>query len=258
MYRWRAKGRRLSHLGLHGVVVLRLRPALASAPTPARPVDCILQPSDCITAQPSPAGPDATEPVVKSDFVTIRPIVVRVGPTATATGNGTAAAGPDGDKASPAHKRQRTDGGPQQQPGEAAAGGAAAGARGASGPGSPAGEEGWQGGAADPRVYEGRARPMGLSPPDSVVYLAQLSGRPGKFNPERAKALGVEPGPVGGAAWWRWAWRGGVGVGKRREQTRGVGKRLVEGNEQHEGAYWAGRLVAKPKGGGGHKCRNCG
>lgn len=155
-------------------------------------------PTVYITAHRSPAGPDATEPVVKSDFVTIRPIVVRVAPAAAAAGNGTAAAVADGEEASPAHKRQRTDGGPQQQPGEAAG---AEGAQGASGSGSPAGETGWRGGAADPRVYEGRAPPMGLSPPDSVVYLAQLSGRPGKFNPERAKALGVEPGPVGGAAW---------------------------------------------------------
>ena len=44
----------------------------------------------------------------------------------------------------------------------------------------------------------GRQRPAGLHPPDLVAYMAQLAGRPGKFDPNKAKALGIRPGKVGG------------------------------------------------------------
>mgnify|MGYP001807064687 CR=1 FL=1 len=60
---------------------------------------------------------------------------------------------------------------------------------------------------------EGRERPADLSPPATAVYLVRLSGRPGKFLPDKARQLGVKPGPVStwqGALSARFACKGAV------------------------------------------------
>ncbi|GLC37922.1 hypothetical protein PLESTF_000610300 [Pleodorina starrii] len=110
-----------------------------------------------------------TEPVLKTDVVSITPILVRV-EAAAATANGESNGGDgSGDGGSPAAKRQRTDAGSDP---------------------TAADEQGAGQG--------GRQRPAGLSHPDVAAYAVQMAGRPGKFLPEKAIELGVRPGPLFG------------------------------------------------------------
>ncbi|EFJ44962.1 hypothetical protein VOLCADRAFT_118548, partial [Volvox carteri f. nagariensis] len=106
-------------------------------------------------------------PVLQTDVVSITPILVRVGETNISSEGPPVAADGDGDgegDGGPAAKRQRTE------------------------PSSTANEQ----------DSPGRQRPAGLSHPDIAIYAIQLAGRPGKFMPEKAIELGVEPGPLFG------------------------------------------------------------
>ncbi|KXZ55190.1 hypothetical protein GPECTOR_3g335 [Gonium pectorale] len=126
----------------------------------------------------------STQPLLKTDVVTITPIMLTVRPPSSSNGEGVmdveaeeaeAAAGGGN---SPAAKRRRTDGAAAQQ----------------SRPG--AGEQ--SDGETDADA-EGRQRPAGPSCPRPLaVYTVQLAGRPGKFMPDKARALGVTPGPLFG------------------------------------------------------------
>eukprot|EP00198_Chlamydomonas_reinhardtii_P000339 XP_001689674.1 RNase Z-like protein [Chlamydomonas reinhardtii] len=104
---------------------------------------------------------NTTEPLLKSDVVSITPFL------------GSPAKGSRAERGhSPAAKRRRVapDNSPEMSDAEEDAKAAA----------------------------EGRERPADLSPPATAVYLVRLSGRPGKFLPDKARQLGVKPGPLFG------------------------------------------------------------
>ncbi|GLI60588.1 hypothetical protein VaNZ11_002748 [Volvox africanus] len=103
-----------------------------------------------------------SEPVLKTDLVSITPILVRVTAWKTQTA---AIADGDGDADGPAAKRQRTD----------------------------------AAGKTPAQVAEqDLQRPADLSEPDVAVYAIQMAGRPGKFMPQRALELGVPQGKLFG------------------------------------------------------------
>ncbi|KAG2496087.1 hypothetical protein HYH03_005690 [Edaphochlamys debaryana] len=135
----------------------------------------------------------STEPLYKSDVVSIFPIVTRLQPQpgpgagAGAGGNGRGSPAADGEAegASPVAKRQRREGGS----------------------GGPAAAEGSPSRSSDEEAPSSSGRgqqrgrgpaPASLSYKQVVSYLIRLNGRPGKFLPEKARALGVTPGPAFG------------------------------------------------------------
>ncbi|GIL65868.1 hypothetical protein Vafri_19515 [Volvox africanus] len=106
-----------------------------------------------------------SEPVLKTDLVSITPILVHVAAWKTQTA---AIADGDGDGDGPAAKRQRTEAA-DKTPAQVAE-----------------------------QDVQGRQRPADLSEPDVAVYAIQMAGRPGKFMPQRALELGVPQGKLFG------------------------------------------------------------
>ncbi len=107
------------------------------------------------------ADPESPQPALQSGVVTVLPLPIRV-PAAADAGRGS----PGG--RSPQAKRRRLG----QDAGEAAEGGSGA---------------------------EGEAGPRPAAPGDGQLMLAygiRMADRPGKFQPAKAKALGVPYGPV--------------------------------------------------------------
>lgn len=107
-----------------------------------------------------------SKPLLQTDVVSITPILLRVPPaplpSTSSPPEPDAKIGSGGDDDGPVAKRQRTEAAVEEPRGDS----------------------------------QGRQRPMGLSEPDVTVYAIQLAGRPGKFLPEKAIELGVQPGPV--------------------------------------------------------------
>ncbi|GIL91146.1 hypothetical protein Vretifemale_18806, partial [Volvox reticuliferus] len=113
-----------------------------------------------------------SEPVLKTDLVSITPILVRVAAWRKQT-----AAIADGDGDGPVAKRQRTEAAGKTMTNTTMLA---------------------QVVEQEPQDAQGRQRPADLSEPDVAVYAVQMAGRPGKFMPQKALELGVPQGKLFG------------------------------------------------------------
>lgn len=137
----------------------------------------------------SPGSSTACAPVATSKFLTITPLVIRPG-RASGPAQGDGAAQGEGEAGcsgagqpedAPPPKRARVEAG-------AVAGGSPGGPGGASGSGG--GGSGGEGGGGGSIAWPGTG-PEAAAPRESVCYVCELAGTPGKFDPQKAKELGV-------------------------------------------------------------------
>lgn len=143
----------------------------------------------------TPDAKASSQALIKGAFMSISPVTISpVGGKSKAA----PAAGEEGQE--PSAKRQRTESGAEAAANGAATNGGSGDVAMADGEGAAAaaGAGGAAGATAGSEVHWPGTGEEAEAQVEAVAYVCELAGVPGKFDPKKAIALGLKPGPVSG------------------------------------------------------------